>query len=253
LICPKCGTTLAENSRFCFNCGYSASQVQPGGLSVPPPTGSAALPASYNAAAPFGPAQTSGKAIASLVCGIINVFPLFIVAIVLGHISLSEIKKSGGRIKGEGLAIAGLVMGYLGILAIPLILIIAAIAIPNLLRAKIAANEASAVGSVRYIVAAENNYQSTHADAGFTCSLSDLSGLIDPGLAAGQKTGYAFRLQDCSADAAGGPITKFRIGAVPVGPNTTGVRAFCADESGVIRSDRAGSAENCLDHGSPLG
>jgi type IV pilus assembly protein PilA len=224
----------------------------PARRAVPPPTGSAALPASYNAAAPIGPAQTSGKAIASLVCGIINVFPLFIVAIVLGHISLSEIKKSGGRIKGEGLAIAGLVMGYLGILAIPLILIIAAIAIP-LLRAKIAANEASAVGSVRYIVAAEDNYQCTHADAGFTCSLSDLSGLIDPGLATGQRSGHAFRLQDCATDAAGGPITKFRISAVPIGPNTTGQRAFCADESGVIRSDRTGSAENCLDHGSPLG
>jgi type IV pilus assembly protein PilA len=251
LICPKCGTTLAENSRFCFNCGYSASQVQPGGQSVPPPAGSA-LPASYNAAPPFAPAQTSGKAIASLVCGIINVFPLFIVAIVLGHISLSEIKKSGGRIKGEGLAIAGLVMGYLGILAIPLILIIAAIAIPNLLRAKIAANEASAVGSVRYIVAAEVNYQSTHADAGFTCNLSDLSGQLDSQLTSWFKHGYVFFLQNCNAEKDGGPVSKFQITAIPKMPNNSGKRAFCSDESGVLRSNPGGSAETCLSQGTPL-
>jgi type IV pilus assembly protein PilA len=250
LICPKCGTTLAENSRFCFNCGYSTSQVQPGGLSVPPPTGSA-VPASYNAAAPIGSAQTSGKAIASLVCGIINVFPLFIVAIVLGHISLSEIKKSGGRIKGEGLAIAGLVMGYLGILAIPLILI-AAIAIPNLLRAKMTANEASAVGSVRNLIAAEASYQSAHQDAGFTCNLSDLSGLLDSQLTAGFKNGYVFFLQNCNAEKEGGPVSKFQITAIPKMPNTSGKRAFCSDESGVLRSNPDGSGETCLDQGTPL-
>ena len=52
---------------------------------------------------------------------------------------------------GDGMAIAGLVLGYIGFAAIPFILIIAAIAIPNLLRARMAANEASAVGSLRTI------------------------------------------------------------------------------------------------------
>src|SRR5262249_32129647 len=96
-------------------------------------------------AAYLGPATTSGKAIGSLVCGIISVFPFCLVAIILGHLSLSEIRKSAGRLKGDGMAIAGLVLGYLGIVAIPIILIVAAIAIPNLLRARQAANEASAV------------------------------------------------------------------------------------------------------------
>src|SRR5436305_11110547 len=89
------------------------------------------------------------------------------------------------------------------LIVVAIILIIAAIAIPNLLRAKIAANDASAVGSMRTIVTAEDNYQNTHTEAGFTCSLSDLSGLIDPGLATGQRSGYAFSLQDCATDAAG--------------------------------------------------
>lgn len=239
MICPKCGSPLAETSRFCSACGTVITPEQAAILQVPRPL-------------PTGPQQTSGKAIASLVCGIINVFPLFIVAIILGHVSLSEIRKSGGRLKGEGLAIAGLVMGYLGIVAIPLILILAAIAIPNLLRAKMAANESSAVGSVRDLITAEVSYQTIHQDLGFTCNLTDLSGLIDSGLASGQRTGYVFALQGCSSETQGGPVAKFQITAVPVKFSTTGLQAFCADESGVIRLDRTGSAQHCLDHGSLL-
>ena len=66
-------------------------------------------------------------------------------AIILGHISLSRIKKSMGRLKGEGMALTGLILGYI---SLPFILIIAAIAIPNLLRAKISANEAAAASTV---------------------------------------------------------------------------------------------------------
>jgi hypothetical protein len=99
-------------------------------------------------------------AIASLIFGLLFLFfPLSIVAIVFGHISLSQIKKSAGRLGGKGLAIAGLVLGYLGVAMILLIAIIAAIAIPNLLRARIAANEASAVNAVR-ISTAQMTYQS---------------------------------------------------------------------------------------------
>jgi len=67
----------------------------------------------------MGQSQTSGKAIGSLVCGIVGlIIPLIggVVAIVLGHLGLSEIKRSAGRLKGDGLAIAGLFMGYLRLL-----------------------------------------------------------------------------------------------------------------------------------------
>src|SRR5262249_47786011 len=145
--------------------------------------------------------------------------------------------------------IAGLVLGYLGAVAIPFILIVAAIAIPNLLRAKMAANEASAVGSVRNLLTAEVSYQAMHEDVGFTCNLSDLSGLIDSRLAGGQKTGYIFELQNCSAETEGGPVSKFQVTATPFRFNQTGVRAFCADQEGVIRMDDHESARDCLDHG----
>jgi hypothetical protein len=240
MFCSKCGAQLAEGVKFCSNCGIQTADAQPETPQVPP------------AYAPVAPEQTSGKAIASLVCGIINIFPLFVVAVILGHLSLSDIRKSGGRLKGHGLAVAGLVLGYLGVIFIPFILIVAAIAIPNLLRAKIAANEASAVGSVRELIAAEATYQTTHQDAGFTCSFSDLSGLHDMSLADGFKNGYTFFLQNCSAEKEGGPVSKFQITAIPKVPNTSGRRVFCSDESGVIRADAAGSAQDCLESGARI-
>ncbi len=242
MICSKCGATQAEGSRFCSVCGNPVLEAQ----------AAAAVPLPPPVPAPIVAEETSGKAVASLICGIINIFPFCVIAIILGHISLSQIGKSAGRLKGRGLAIAGLVMGYLGLVAIPFILIVAAIAIPNLLRAKIFANESSAVGSVRNLVSAEISYQSTHPQAGFTCNLSDLSGLIDSRLASGQKTGYVFALQNCTAEKTGDPASHFQITASPVTYNTTGVRAFCTDESGVTRLDNAGSAPGCVDHGTPL-
>jgi type II secretory pathway pseudopilin PulG len=193
-------------------------------------------------------------AIASLVCGILNVFPLSVVAIVLGHTSLSQIKKSAGQIRGRGLAIAGLVLGYLGIVAIPFILIIAAIAIPNLLRAKIAANEGSAAHSVRMIATAERAYSAQNPTQGFTCNLADLNsaGLTDSDLLIGQKHGYVFTLQNCTVESTGTPVTKFQVTAIPSSLNTTGTKAFCADETAALRLDSHGSAQDCFDHGSPI-
>lgn len=204
---------------------------------------------------PGAPAETSGKAIVSLVCGLLFLFfPASIAAIILGHLSLSEIKKSAGRLQGQGVAIAGLVLGYAGIAFIPVVLIIAAIAIPNLLRARMAANESSAVASVRTLTAAEITYASSHRDAGFTCSLSDLAGeqLISGELASGKKSGYVFELAACSSEAAGGANVKFQVVAYPLTPNQTGVRAFCSDESAVVKVDSGGSAQGCLENGTVL-
>jgi hypothetical protein len=120
------------------------------------------------------------------------------------------------------------------------------------LRARIAANEASAAASVRELVSAEISYQATHQDAGFTCSFSDLSGQLDSHVAAGFKNGYTFFLQNCNAEKEGGPISKFQITAVPEVRNTSGRRAFCSDESAVLRLDADCSVQNCLEHGSQL-
>jgi type II secretory pathway pseudopilin PulG len=193
--------------------------------------------------------QPSGKATASLICGIFFFFwPAAVCAIILGHIALSEIKKSAGRLIGEGRAIAGLVLGYLGLAAIPLILIIAAIAIPNLLRARIAANEASAVSSIRAINTAESTYQSAYPNVGYTCSFAQLG--VDNVLATGRKHGYRFRITDCTRS--GGDTTGFKVIASPLQPGTTGVRTFCSDQTGIIKSISQGTAEACLADGTPF-
>ncbi len=157
-------------------------------------------------------------------------------------------------LKGEGIAMAGLVLGYIWIAGFPIILIVAAIAIPNLLRARIATNEASAVGSVRTLVTAEVTYAAAHPTQGYTCSLSDLAeaASIKGPLATGQKNGYVFELTECSAGTEGGANVKYQVVAYPLRVNQTGVRAFCSDESAGIKVDSGGSARGCVENGSAL-
>ena len=246
MFCQKCGQAVAEGAYFCAKCG---ADISTSGTASP-----GAVPARVPPV-PVGPQKTSGLAVASLICGIFFflIFPA-ILAIVFGHISLSQIKQSAGRLTGRGLAIAGLVLGYLEIAMIPFTLIIAAIAIPNLLRARMAANESSAIGSIRTLETAEVAYVTNHPDKGYTCTFDDLreSG-VTAELAAGSKNGYVFELLSCSAENSGGPNTKFQVIAYPIKMGASGQRAFCSDESMVIRYDRSGSGQSCLESGTEVG
>jgi type IV pilus assembly protein PilA len=135
------------------------------------------------------------------------------------------------------------------LIVVAIILIIAAIAIPNLLRARMAANESSAVASVRTINTGMVTYNSTYPTVGFAATLSVLGGvapctpssatacLIDSVLAAGTRSGYTF-----AATGAGGPpaVTYFAT-ATPVTLNQTGIRSFCAFEDAVVRVDPTGA------------
>ena len=115
MLCPQCGQPVPEGATLCPTCGRQTALTpySAGGLPPLPPTATSGSAT---------PEKTSGLAIASLIFGLLFLFfPLSIVAIVFGHISLSQIKKSAGRLGGKGLAIAGLVLGYLGVAMIPLI------------------------------------------------------------------------------------------------------------------------------------
>lgn len=148
------------------------------------------------------------------------------------------------------MAIAGLVLGYLGIAFIPLILIIAAIAIPNLLRSRIAANEASAVAAMRNYNTAAGYYASRCPEKGFPESAANL-GPTEDGSSAGDcvhanllqksmslpqsvKSGYFFVYQPMGRDSHG-RTTGYAISADPLQPGVSGVRHFYTDESGLIR------------------
>ncbi len=141
------------------------------------------------------------------------------------------------------------------LIVVAIILIIAAIAIPNLMRSKIAANESSAVGSVRTITTAEITYSSTWG-TGFAAGLTQLGGaapcaaataaaacLIDPLLSTGPltKSGYVFNAAGTLPDAAGN-FQGFEVNGTPSTVQTTGVRAFCADQTGVVRFVSPGAA-----------
>jgi type IV pilus assembly protein PilA len=206
---------------------------------------------------PAGEQITSGKAIASLIMGILVFIPFSAVAaIILGHLALSEIRKSAGRLKGQGLATAGLVLGYAEVAIIPVILIIAAIAIPNLLRAKMAANEATSVGSLRTYSLAITSYAEACPSQGYPVSTVNLgpgagncegANLVDRALAGPMptKSGYVFHYEAGAPDASGKVMT-YTITADPIQENTTGIRHFFVDESGVIRVEkgRAAGAES---------
>jgi len=148
------------------------------------------------------------------------------------------------------------------LIVVAIILIIAAIAIPNLLRSRMAANEASAVGSVRTIHTAEVTYSAAYPDIGFTSTLSYLSGpssvctsttanstqacLIDNVLGAGTKSGYTFVLGGAGT---ANPNYTFTDKATPVQIGQSGQRGFFSDQTGVIRynaSGTAGSSDNPL-------
>ncbi len=136
------------------------------------------------------------------------------------------------------------------LIVVAIILIIAAIAVPNLLRAKMAANESSAVGSIRTINVAEISYSSAYASVGYAASLAQLGGvtpctpspatgcLIDSILSGGVKAGYNF-----SAIGTGGPPnSQYYATAVPVTAGQTGTRSFCSFEDATIRVDPTGAA-----------
>ena len=139
------------------------------------------------------------------------------------------------------------------LIVVAIILIIAAIAIPNLLRSKMAANEASAVASLRTYNTAIVSYSTTYgtdpatnlAQLGPSATPSSTAAdLVDNllGVAAPTKSGYGFTYSAGTANS--GIVSTYTIIAVPQTQNTTGQRRFFTDQSGVIRQTTDASTPN---------
>src|SRR5688572_10576087 len=118
-------------------------------MSLPPP--------------PFQAAKTSGLAICSLVLGILSLTCFSILtgipAVVCGHISLSRIKQAAGMLTGRGLALAGLITGYISIaLSFVMIPLMLAIAIPNFVKARGTAQTNACINNLRQIEGAKEQW-----------------------------------------------------------------------------------------------
>jgi type IV pilus assembly protein PilA len=137
------------------------------------------------------------------------------------------------------------------LIVVAIILIIAAIAIPNLLRAKIAANESSAVGSLRNIVTAEVSFHASFPQVGYAANLLSVGPgagnqscppagpsaanacLLDAVLAGGTKSGYGF--EALGQNPVGGEFSAYTAVAVPISYDATGTRDFCVFEDDILR------------------
>ena len=135
------------------------------------------------------------------------------------------------------------------LLVVTVILIISAIAVPNFLRSRQRANEASAVASIRVINTASVTYSMTYPNLGYPASLAILGGanpctasstqacLIDDLIAQGVKSGYSFVWTGDGAT----PSVTYTITGTPQVVGSSGQRMFCTDQTGVIRYDPTGS------------
>jgi type IV pilus assembly protein PilA len=129
------------------------------------------------------------------------------------------------------------------LIVVAIILIIAAIAIPNLIRSKIAANQASAVASLRTLNTSATLFNTSYGLYPTALSSLATSGtvsstaadMIDNVLSTGTKSGYTFSWS-------GGTAGTYSITAVPVSLNSTGTVYYYTDQSLVIRSNPAGAA-----------
>jgi hypothetical protein len=244
-FCPGCGNGLSADERYCGICGKD-SQADPGVAAVDPSIAFGLAP------------ETSGKAIFSLVCAILFfLLPFAMAAIVFGHLSLSEIRRSAGRLTGKGLAIAGLALGYIGVAAFVALMTLGFVVQRSERRAAMAAQRTNpkqnaAVTALRTLNTAEIAYAQAHPASGYTCSLTDLSDAwgIGTDLAHGEKSGYVFRMQGCRPGKNNGPVSKYQIVAYPMSPNRAGAPTYCSNESDRIRVAPNGSPEDCLSKGS---
>ncbi|HLG13015.1 MAG TPA: DUF4190 domain-containing protein [Blastocatellia bacterium] len=193
----------------------------------------------------FPSPQRKGLAITSLVLGIISIPTAGllcaggIVGIILGVVALNKVKADPAQYAGRGLAIAGIITSSFSLLlAIPGV--IAAVAIPNLIKSQQAAREAAAMADVRTIGNAQLLYSIENGLGRFT-DLRTLGamGLIDARLASGEKGGYVFTSEPVIAE---GMSAMFDVTARPVtvGKFGTGNRAFYMNETMVLYEGEGG-------------
>ena len=233
--CPACTAPNDAAALYCFNCGATLPVI---------PLGSTV----------YQPSGTSAAAIASLILGLFFfIFPAAVAAVILGHISHSQIRKSAGRLTGDRMSLAGTILGYAGICLFPIILI-ASIAFLSYRFAPSVkpANESAAIRNLRTIADASLQYSSRYKV--YPPSLAALgppqrgqkpsveaANLLDAGLATGEKDGYVFSYAPLSSRR-NGRFDGYNAEADPIYALATGAKHFHVDESGIVREELRGAA-----------
>ena len=260
--CPQCGLVNWSSAEACKRCGLNFAEAEADHY-APQPEGAYAYAQPYPPAGndyqrsygyyppPSTDAKSSGLAIASLVLGVISFFTLglfgvgAIAGLVMGIVAMRRIRRNPSLYGGEGFAVAGIVMGCISVLTFGFVAMIAAIAIPNLLASRRAANEAMMINKLRQISSAQATYAST-AGFGKYGTLEQLveSGLLDKSLSRGGPL-YGYRLEIRVSG------NSFEAVATPVsyGQSTSpGRRSFYVSSDGVIRgADKKGLEANIND------
>jgi type IV pilus assembly protein PilA len=234
--CHECGFVGWADIEHCKKCGALRVPNLTGDSQQSPPTYH-----QYQAGRTGYSDQKlkKGLAIASLVIGIIDLFTLgmlgvgAIAGITLAIVALMKAKRNPYEYGGQGLATAGLVTSILSVVIIIPFGIVAAIAIPNLLASRRAANEGASISALRTIHSAQTTYQATRGNGAFgTLDQLAADGLISPELGRGSRNGYKFTVE---IKRAGYDQPGFQAVGVPLTYGSTGLRSFYVDETGVIR------------------
>jgi len=233
MLCSNCGAAVADVTQPCPKCGYASGGTPP----VEQGAAAAAGTATASAEPGTGRAETDLKAVLSLFLGVLSfVLSVFtgIPAIILGHISRASIRKSSGRLKGEGMALGGLIMGYISVFLVPVVTMLVYVAVPNMFRSAIVTNEASAISTLKTIHIAAASYKLEHEE--YPANLQELGesslvALDNKLVTQGVKDGYQFTYSGSSAQKG------YVIHADPVFVHT-GQRHFYSDASGIIRYEK---------------
>jgi len=234
MFCPKCGTTNDDNAWRCVQCQTVLQQAPPSVAGGPP-------------------VVVPNYLWQAIVCTVCCCMPLGIPAIVYAAQVNSKVLQgdiAGARNSSKNAKMWCWIAFVSGLLFT--LIYVAAIAVPNLLRARIAANQASAVGSLRTLNTAAITYSSAF-NLGFPPSIAGLrppvggaspdanaAGLINDVLASGTKSGYVFTYIPGEKDAQG-RISTYTIHADPI-TDSTGTNHYFTDQTGVIRQDSNGPA-----------
>ena len=264
LRCPSCGLLQFATAETCKRCAqpltsgpytvpsaYTTPNDASGGYYAPPPSygapntayGRYTPPGGYT---PSPQALNTTMALTAMIMGIVSIPALGlcgigvitgIISLVLGIVALKKVNKKPLEYGGKGFAIAGICTGAFTMLFF--VPFVAAIAIPNLLASRRAANEGAAISTLRTIDSAEERYlQETKTKYG---TLEELAPMFqDARIGAGERSGYRYKVVVVPS-LRNDEQPRFEATATPIvtnGVGQTGTRAFYIDETGEIHYSR---------------